>query len=125
MSHTRLDELSHIEQAFFVNAAEHDILACVFGDLDEAEQALPPAQLAEILLGLIDQGWLEVRRYVSWTTPDGKRGYIPGDVIDRGKLRSVLADSSTWDYERCFLDWQGALILTFTESGLKSQHGSD
>jgi hypothetical protein len=72
VSHSDWNNLTRIERSFLVNAAEQDILAGTLGDLDEAEQDLPHGRLGEILVGLIDRGWVEVRRYVIGTMPDWK-----------------------------------------------------
>ncbi|WP_297601811.1 hypothetical protein [Mycobacterium sp.] len=89
MSRHDWDGLSHVEQCFFINATEMDILSGVFGDLDAAEQDLPLGELAVILLSLVDRGWIEVRRYARWISPDGRDGLTPGDVVPRAELPEV------------------------------------
>lgn len=117
MEQQGFNDLGHIEQCFFVNAMEHDILAGALSDLDEAEQDMPPHRLAEIVLSMVDRGWIEVRRYIAWTAPDGRDGYTPGDVVDRQQLPALLTDPATWDYTLYFPSWVGAPILTFTDAG--------
>ncbi|WP_406458718.1 hypothetical protein OG782_36950 [Streptomyces sp. NBC_00876] len=54
--------LTKSEEAFMVNSYEIDILAGVWGDLDDADQSRPVKELAEILLALIDRGWIDKLR---------------------------------------------------------------
>ncbi|RWZ69017.1 hypothetical protein EQK42_32735, partial [Streptomyces albidoflavus] len=61
MSKQERDALTKPEEAFMVNSYEIDILAGVWGDLDEADQSRPVNELAGVLLALIDRGWIEVR----------------------------------------------------------------
>jgi hypothetical protein len=56
-------ELSDVEYAFVLNANEIDILPGVRGDLDEPLASGPAADLAPVLLGLVDRGMVEVCRY--------------------------------------------------------------
>jgi hypothetical protein len=111
------DVLSHVEHCSFINAMEMDILPGVLGDLEPAEQELPFGELAIILLSLIDRGWIEVRRYVRWISPDGLEGLAPGDVVPRSELPEVLADPASWEYPDD-PSWLGALTLVRTEAGL-------
>jgi hypothetical protein len=111
------DALSHVEQCFFINATEMDILPGVLGDLEAAERQLPFEELATILLSLIDRGWIEARRYARWIAPDGLEGLAPGDVVPRSELPEVLADPASWEYPDN-PSWLGALTLVRTEAGL-------
>ena len=117
MSQQDWDGLSHVEECFFVNAMEMDILPGVLGDLDAAERQLSFAELTTILLTLIDQGWIEVRRYARWISPEGLEGLEPGAVVPRSELPDVLADPASWEYPE-EPSWIGALTLVRTEAGL-------
>ncbi|MFD9541172.1 hypothetical protein [Streptomyces sp. NPDC060022] len=61
MSKQEWDTLTKSEEAFMVNSYEIDIMAGVWGDLDEADQSRPVNELAGILLALIDRGWIDPR----------------------------------------------------------------
>ncbi|MEV0455790.1 hypothetical protein [Catellatospora methionotrophica] len=117
MAEREWDTLTAIERAFFVNAMEMDILQGVFGDLTEAEQTLPLHELADVLLSLVDQGLIEVRRYASWVTDDGREGLTPGDVVPLAELIHVLANPTSWEYPEDST-WVGALTLVRTDAGL-------
>lgn len=117
MSRSDWNALSHVEQSFFINAMEMDLLPGVLGDLDGAERETPFEQLATILLALIDRGWIEVRRYRRWISPEGLDGLTPGDVVPRPELPGVLADPASWEYPDD-PRWLGALTLVLTEAGL-------
>jgi hypothetical protein len=111
------DNLTHIEQCFFINAMEMDILPGVFGDLTEAERRFPLDELARILLSLVDRGWIEVRRYARWISEEGLEGLTPGDVVPRSELPLVLEDPASWEYPDD-TSWIGAPTLVRTEAGL-------
>ncbi|MCM0678534.1 hypothetical protein NCC78_28245 [Micromonospora phytophila] len=117
MSRQDWDNLSHVEQCFLINAMEMDILPGVRGDLDEAERRLPFDELADILLSLVDRGWIEVRRYERWISEEGLEGLAPGEVVPRPELSQVLADPANWEYPDD-VSWIGALTLVCTEVGL-------
>ncbi|MGR6318770.1 hypothetical protein Q2K19_32165 [Micromonospora soli] len=117
MSQQDWDNLSHVEQCFFINAMEMDILPGVHGDLDEAAQRLPLDELARILLSLVDRGWIEVRRYERWISDEGLAGLTPGEVVPRPELPHVLADPANWEYPDD-TSWIGALTLVRTDAGL-------
>ncbi|WP_446218849.1 hypothetical protein [Micromonospora sp. IBHARD004] len=117
MSQQDWDNLSHVEQCFFINAMEMDILPGVRGDLDEAARRLPFDELARILLSLVDRGWIEVRKYERWISEEGLEGLTPGEVVPRPQLPQVLADSANWEYPDD-LSWIGALTLVRTDAGL-------
>jgi len=112
------DALTHVEQAFFINGIEHDILPGVFGDLTEAEQDLPLPDLTAILTSLVDRGWIEVRRYARWIADDGREGLTPGDVVRDQDLIQLLADPASWEYPDD-PSWIGAPTLECTETGLR------
>ncbi|WP_331730334.1 hypothetical protein [Streptomyces sp. NBC_01174] len=90
MSEREWQALTKSEEAFMVNSYEIDILAGVWGDLDDADQYRPVKELAAILLTLIDRGWIEVRRVAPWTSPSGEKGLQPGELVPRGQLPAVL-----------------------------------
>jgi hypothetical protein len=92
------DRLSHVEERFFINAMEMDILPGVRSDLDGAERQLPFDELARVLLSLVDRGWIEVRRYKRWISNEGLEGLTPGDVVPREALPQILSDPSSWEY---------------------------
>ncbi|MFD8980370.1 hypothetical protein [Streptomyces sp. NPDC059564] len=110
--------MTKTEEAFMVNSYESDILAGVWGDLDEADQARPVSELAGTLLALIDRGWIEVRRMAPWVSPSGEDGCQPGDRVPRDHLPAVLADAANWEYPDDG-NWIGALTLVETEAGKK------
>jgi hypothetical protein len=108
--------LTHIERAFFINAFEMDLLPGVFGDLDPAQPAPSLSELACALLKLVDNGWMEMRRYVRRVADDGREGLAHGDPVPRDQLPVVLADPASWEYPDDS-SWIGALTLVETEAG--------
>ncbi|WP_225637167.1 hypothetical protein [Streptomyces solaniscabiei] len=116
MIYPATDELSSAERAFLINATEIGILPGVWGDLDEPLVSGPASALVPILLRLVDRGWVEVCRLVSWTAPDGTLGEQPGLPIPSQDLPAVLADAENWEYPRSGT-WLGCLTLTLTEAG--------
>ncbi|MFE4576588.1 hypothetical protein [Streptomyces chartreusis] len=106
------------EKAFMVNSCEIDILAGVWGDLDEADRSRPVNELAGILLTLVDRGWIEVRRVAPWISPSGEKGFQPGELVPRGDLPAVLEDAANWEYPNDG-DWIGAVTLVATETGTR------
>jgi hypothetical protein len=112
------DSLTHIEQAFFINGIEFDILPGVFGDLTEAEQDLPLPELAAVLTSLIDRGWIEVHRYERWIADDGREGLTAGDVVRGRDLVRLLGDPASWEYPDD-PSWIGAPTLLCTETGVR------
>ncbi|MFB7777608.1 hypothetical protein [Streptomyces bauhiniae] len=118
MSKQEWDRLTKSEEAFMVNSYEIDILAGVWGDLDEADQSRPVDELAGILLGLIDREWIEVRRLAPWTSPSGENGFQPGELVPRDQLPVLLEDAANWEYPEDG-DLIGALTLVETEAGKK------
>ncbi|WP_328907962.1 hypothetical protein OG230_35980 [Streptomyces sp. NBC_00234] len=115
MSEREWQALTQSEEAFMVNSYEIDILAGVWGDLDDADQSRPVKELAGILLTLIDRGWIEVRRVAPWTSPSGEEGFQLGELVPRDQLRAVLEDASNWEYPHD--NWIGAVTLAETEAG--------
>ncbi|WP_328723292.1 hypothetical protein OHT52_29865 [Streptomyces sp. NBC_00247] len=111
-------ELTKSEGAFMVNACEIDILAGVWGDLDDADRSRPVEELAGILLALVDRGWIEVRRVAPWATSSGGKGFQPGELVPRDQLRAVLENPANWEYPDDF-SWIGAVTLVETEAGKK------
>ncbi|MFJ2228813.1 hypothetical protein [Streptomyces halstedii] len=118
MSEHEWQALTKSEEAFMVNSYEIDILAGVWGDLDDADQSRPVNELAGILLTLIDRGWIEVRRVAPWTSPSGEQGLQPGELVPRDQLLAVLEDAANWEYPDDG-DWIGAVTLVETEAGEK------
>ncbi|MER8041352.1 hypothetical protein [Streptomyces sp. NPDC094032] len=116
MIYPATDQLSSAERAFMINATEIDILAGVWGDLDEPLVSGPASALVPILLPLVGRGWIEVRRLVPWTAPDGSLGLQPGLPIPKQDLPAVLADVENWEYPQSG-EWLGCLTLTLTEAG--------
>jgi hypothetical protein len=112
------DALTKAELAFFLNSWEMDILPGVLADLDEVDQSRPVGELAGTLLGLIDRGWIEVRRYAPWTPPSGGNGLQPGELVPRAQLPAILEDPANWEYPEDG-DWISALTLVETEAGKK------
>ncbi|MFD5035506.1 hypothetical protein ACFVWX_04045 [Streptomyces sp. NPDC058220] len=117
MSEREWQALTKSEEAFMVNSYEIDILAGVWGDLDDADRSRPVKELAGILLSLIDRGWIEVRRVAPWTSPSGEKGFQPGELVPRDQLPVVLEDAANWEYPDG--DWIGAVTLVETEAGMK------
>ncbi|WP_330245034.1 hypothetical protein OHA33_17335 [Streptomyces sp. NBC_00562] len=118
MSEHEWQALTKSEKAFMVNSFEIDILAGVWGDLDDPDQSRPINELAGILLALIDRGWIEVRRVAPWTSPTGENGFQPGELVPRDQLSAVLEDAANWEYPDDG-SWIGALTLVETEAGKK------
>ncbi|WLQ45116.1 hypothetical protein P8A22_37700 [Streptomyces laculatispora] len=118
MSKQEWDTLTKSEEAFMVNSYEIDILAGVWGDLDEADQSRPVNELAGILLALIDRRWIEVCRLAPWTSPAGESGFQPGKLVPRDQLPAILEDAANWEYPEDG-NWIGALTLVETEAGKK------
>ncbi|MFD6422668.1 hypothetical protein [Streptomyces sp. NPDC060198] len=119
MSERERQELTKSEGAFMVNACEIDILAGVWGDLDDADRSRPVDELAGILLTLVDRGWIEVRRVAPWTPSSGEgKGSQPGELVPRDQLRTVLENAANWEYPDDF-SWIGAVTLVETEAGKK------
>ncbi|MFC9856315.1 MULTISPECIES: hypothetical protein [unclassified Streptomyces] len=116
MSEREWQALTQSEEAFMVNSYEIDILAGVWGDLDDADQSRPVNELAGILLTLIDRGWIEVRRVAPWTFPSGEKGFQPGELVPRDQLPAVLEDAANWEYPDG-ASWTGAVTLVETEAG--------
>jgi hypothetical protein len=114
VSHDPWEDLSHIEQCFLVNAFEFDILFGAVAALTDDEQDLPLSELAAILLGLIDRGWIEMCRYVPDRELAIRDALKPGDVIPRHDVPALLADPQTWEPHKSF---EGAPALILTEAG--------
>ncbi|MER7333237.1 MULTISPECIES: hypothetical protein [unclassified Micromonospora] len=119
MSRRDWERLTNVERAFLINAFEMDLLAGVFGDLVANEQEMPLHELAQVLLSLIDRGWIEARRYDRWIAEDGREGLMPGEVVARQHLPRLLADPATWEYPED-ATWVGAITLVETEAGKKA-----
>lgn len=98
-----------------LNASEINILPGVRGDLEGPLASRPAADLAPILLALVDSGWIEVCRYIPWTAPDGTAGYQPRPPIPHQDLPAVLAASEEWEYPDDH-EWVGRLTLVLTEA---------
>lgn len=108
------DDLNHEEQCLMVNAREHDLLpGALFdwrSDLDVSERMARVSELADTLIALVDQGYIEVRRLVP-----GDDGY---DVVGRDRLPEVLADPAVWEYsERGWVDRDDGLAIVETAVG--------
>lgn len=99
-----------------INATEIDILPGVRGDLEEPLASAGPTELAEILLPLIDRGWIEVSRLVPWTAPGGELGFQPGPSLPRDEVPALLADTGQWEYPDDG-EWLGRLTLVLTPVG--------
>ncbi|MGW4466287.1 hypothetical protein [Micromonospora sp. NPDC004704] len=87
----------------------------MFGDLDPAQPEPSLSELASVLLRLLDNGWMEMRRYV-WVADDGREGLAHGDPVSRHQLPVLLADPASWEYPDG-PSWVGALTLVETEAG--------
>lgn len=107
--------MSDVEYAFVLNASESDILPGVRGDLDELLASGPAADLAPVLLALVNRGIVEVCRYIPWIAPDGATGCQPGPPMPREDLPGALARAEEWDYPDDF-EWLGRLTLVIAES---------
>lgn len=119
MSQRDWDKLTATERAFMINAFEIDILPGVWADLEPQVQDAPLAEVAAVLLSLVDHGWIEVRRIVPWTAPDGRVGCQPGGLVSRADLVDVLADPRSWEYPDDPSSWIGCLTLVETDAGRK------
>ncbi|MFG3047198.1 hypothetical protein ACGFZR_19990 [Streptomyces sp. NPDC048241] len=116
MSEREWQALTKSEEAFMVNSYEIDILAGVWGDLDDDDQSRPVNELAGILLPLVDRGWIEVRRFAPWTSPSGEKGFQHGELVPRDQLPAVLEGAANWEYPDDG-SWIGAVTLVETEAG--------
>src|SRR5689334_714325 len=87
----RWGTLSHEERCLMVNAQEHDLLAGVMWDwrtdLEFDDRLARRCELADVLVRLVDQGLVEVRRL--WVDGDGDNRY---EVVARGALSATLAE---------------------------------
>ncbi|MCX5199358.1 hypothetical protein OOK31_36725 [Streptomyces sp. NBC_00249] len=118
MSKHEWEALTDSERAFLINSYEIDILPGVWGDLGEDDQSLPVDELAQVLLRLVDRGWIEVRRIAPWTSPTGEEGLQPGELVPRERLQVLLCDAANWEYPEGD-SWIGALTLVETAEGKK------
>ncbi|MFD0599630.1 hypothetical protein ACFQZ4_50985 [Catellatospora coxensis] len=90
-------ESSHEEECLLLNASEHDLLPGVLYDwrtdleLEGKLSRLP--LLADALLGLVDQGVVEARRFSPELVVAGTF-----EVLSREDLAEALADPATWQY---------------------------
>lgn len=99
-----------------LNAFEIDILPGVRGDLEEPYEDAPGAELADVLLPLVDGRWIDVCRVTPWTAPDGSSGFQPGRPIARDELPALLADDDNWEYPDDG-EWIGCRTLILTDKG--------
>ncbi|WP_406417076.1 hypothetical protein OH809_36610 [Streptomyces sp. NBC_00873] len=81
-----------------INAFGTDILPGVRGDLDEPLVSAPAAELAAVLLSVVDRGWIEVCPVTPWTAPDGRHGCRHGTPLAGEELTVLLADADNWEY---------------------------
>jgi hypothetical protein len=112
-------ELNEIERAVLINAFEIDAIDGVLADVDGIDSLDDTAALAKVVavvLSFVDQGLVEVRRYISTEMPDGRRGIAPGPLVPRDELPRLLEDRDTWD-EPSHPFWVGAIILVGTPAG--------
>jgi hypothetical protein len=108
------DELTHEQRVLLVNASEHDFLHGVMGDWRPAgaashdERTARAGELVEVLLAMVDAGWIEVRRFARVDSDEY-------ETLSREMLPGVLSDPAIWDW------WwdspEPALALVFTERG--------
>ncbi|MFB4315820.1 hypothetical protein [Actinomadura sp. 21ATH] len=99
-----------------LNAFEIDILPGVRGDLEKSYENASGAELADVLLPLVDRGWIVVCRVIPWTAPDGSGGFQPGRPIARSELPVLLADDGNWEHPDDG-EWIGCLTLVLTARG--------
>jgi hypothetical protein len=107
-------DLNHEEQCLMVNAREHDLLPGTLhdwrADLDQEPKLALVSGLADALVNLVDQGFVEVRRF----TP-GRDTY---DVVTRAELPGTVADRRVWEYtERGWDRGDDGLCIVLTERG--------
>jgi hypothetical protein len=80
-----------------VNARESDLLPSVMWDwrtdLDFADRLARYGELANVLIQLVDEGLIEVRRL--FVGDDRNDRY---EVISRDRLPDVVADRAVWEY---------------------------
>ncbi|MGK5737607.1 hypothetical protein [Micromonospora sp. URMC 103] len=101
-----------------VNAREHDLLSGVLydwrTDLDfTIRLTLAPTELAPVLIALVDEGLVEVRRF----TPEND---VVGtyEVISPADLPGLLADPAVWDYsDRGWENRDDGLAIVETPAG--------
>jgi len=113
------DLLTQTELELMICAREASgVLAYACSNQDGDGEAVSDKAVSELVLGLVDRGWVEVCRFEPWTAPDGGRGLQLGASIPRGDLGEVLADPATWD-DPADVSWVGAVTLRETEEWLK------
>ena len=101
-----------------VNAREHDLLPAVLydwrTDVDfTVRLRLAPAELAPVLIRLVNEGLIEVRRL----TPE-KDALGTYETVSPADLPSVLADVAVWDYsDRGWDDRDDGLAIVETPAG--------
>jgi hypothetical protein len=118
------DQLAWIERELMICAFEASgVLAHVAGTRDQTGTVVSQREVAAAVLGLVDRGWVQVRRLVSWIGPDGRAGTQPSAVIAREDLDDVLADPATWR-EPSVESWVGAVTLSETAAGRRQRQGS-
>ncbi|GAA5188171.1 hypothetical protein GCM10023322_38160 [Rugosimonospora acidiphila] len=110
------DELSHDEQCLMVNAREHDLLpGAIYDwrtDLEFADRLERAPELGPVLIALVDQGLIEVRRL----SPDRTDGSY--EVISRERLPELLADRTVWNYtDRGWDHRDEGLVIVETPAG--------
>lgn len=102
-------DLSHPEQCLMVNAAEHDLLPSVMWDwrtdLDFADRLTRYAELARTLIGLVDQGLVQVHLFSD-------------EIVGSAELPAVLADPAVWHYtDHNWMHRDEGLFITETPAG--------
>ncbi|MET7891810.1 hypothetical protein [Streptomyces mirabilis] len=114
--------LTRVEHDLMISATEASgILVYATNSKDEVGHAV---DLPQIVLGLVDRGWVHIHRLERWTSPDGQAGATYGPPIPRAEIPAVLKDPAVWD-DPDDPDWIGAVTLSVTETwrALNRQQG--
>lgn len=104
------DSLSKIEHDLMICAIEGWGILPYACDVDDSGRAVSDADVAAMVLELVDRGWVEIHRLVPWTSPTGAEGVTYGPAVLRADLDELLLDPASWAEPSG--SWVGALTLS-------------
>jgi hypothetical protein len=109
------DGLNPVERGLMVCAHEAwGILPYACAGAGDEGGPPPDEVVAAALLGLVDRGWVDVRRLERTAAPDGEPGVQYGPPVPREVLERLLQLPETWD-DPVDPSWAGALAVSRTE----------